>query len=91
MIVEGFYAVLGEPSLAVVEADDHRIVRDSNHPEHVVSIDVQVVIMNLVCEIGRSGRTGVEVQSDKGERPRNRATANGDEIAFTETHIGAKG
>jgi hypothetical protein len=39
--------------------------RDANHPEHIVRVDVHVVVVDLLRNAGLSDRTGVEVKSDK--------------------------
>jgi hypothetical protein len=58
-----------------------------NHPEHVVPVNMHVVIVNLVCQLGRSNRTGVDVQSNKGERTSVRAAICADEFALAEAHV----
>jgi hypothetical protein len=43
--------------------------------------------MNLLREIGRSSRTGVEVKSNKGERTPVGTTVDTDELALAEAHV----
>ena len=72
-----------------VEVNLEGVVFDLYHPEHVVRVDVHVVIVNLMTEIesGRSGRIGIQVQSNKGERALVLSTVHADEPAFTKAHV----
>lgn len=58
-----------------------------DHPKHVVPVNVHVVVVNLVSELGRSGRTGVQVKSNEGERASMLSVVRTDEFALTETHV----
>jgi hypothetical protein len=48
---------------------------------------MHVEIMNLLNEIGRSNRTGVQIKSNKRERTVMGATVDSNELALTEAHI----
>jgi len=52
---------------AAIEVDLNGIVRHWNHPEKTVGRDSGTVVMNLLNDIGRSYRTGVDVESDEHE------------------------
>jgi len=52
---------------AAIEVDLNGIVPHWNHPEKTVGRDSGTVVMNLLNDIGRSYRTGVDVESDEHE------------------------
>src|SRR5712692_676607 len=56
-----------------------------DHPEHIVSINMCVVVVNLV---GQSDRTGIQVKSNKGERASVLLAVRTDEFSLAEIHIG---
>ena len=70
--------------LPVIEINIHGVVRDPNHPEHIVPVDVDVVVVDLRR---RSDRTRVQVQSDKGERALVLMPIRTDELALAEAHV----
>ena len=47
MVVEDFQTAETEASAPAIEVHLHSVVIDRNHPEHVVAVNVHVVIMNL--------------------------------------------
>ena len=87
MVIEDLqtaYAKAGAPS---VEVHFDCVVRHSNYPEHLVRIDMHVVVMDLLRETLRSDRTGVQVKSDKGERALMASPIRTDELALIEAHV----
>ena len=74
--------------VVVVEVNLDGLVLHRDHPEHVVPVNVRVVVVNLLSEVGRSNRTGVQVKSNKGERAFMQAAVRTDEFALTEPHVG---
>jgi len=71
-----------------VEVDLDGVLPHWDHPEHVVRVDVYVVIVDLFGEISRSGRTGIQVESNEGESALMRTAVCADELALTEAHVG---
>jgi hypothetical protein len=90
MIVEQFQSSHTEARSCAVEVNVHGIVRDWDRPEHVIRVDVRVVIMNLLGEVGRSDWTGEQVKSNKAERALVTATVGSNERALVEAHVGLK-
>lgn len=88
MVVEDRHVAHAQPGLRTVEIDFNSIVIYGNHPEHVIVIDVNVVVVNLLREAGRSNRTGVQVKSNESEGAAMLASVSSDELALTESHIG---
>lgn len=93
MIVEGVHITHFQSGFRFVEVDHDRIVVRGDHPEHIVAIDVYVVVMDLVkggegaC---RSNRTGVEIKSNKDLRASMHAAVCTDEFALAKAHIRSK-
>jgi hypothetical protein len=87
MVVKQLQPAHAKASPGVVEIHLNGIMPHWNHPEYIVRIDVYVEIMDLLREIGRSDRTGVEVQSNKSERALVAATVRPDEFPLAESHI----
>ena len=87
MIVEGWQTAHAQARPRFVEFDIHGFVRHPNHPEHVVRVDVHIVVVDLVREVGRSDRTGVDVKSNKGKRTLMVSAVRADELALAETHV----
>ncbi len=52
---------------------------------------MNVVVVDLFGDVGRSGRTGVEVKSNKGESALMMATVGADELTLTEAHVRPEG
>jgi len=71
-----------------VKVDFDGILPYGNHPEYVVPINVDVVVVDLCINAGRSHRTGVQIKSNKGECASVVATVRADELALAEAHIG---
>ncbi len=91
MVIEELQPAHTQTRLCAVEVHLHSIVCDRDGPEHVVRIDVRVVVVNLFDEIGRSDWTGEQVKSNKGERALVTATVRADERALVEAHVDLKG
>lgn len=75
----------------LVEINIDCIVRHPNHPEHLIRVNVHIVVVDLVSEIGRSDRTGVQVKSNKGERAFVMVSITSNERPLTEAHVCPKG
>jgi len=76
-----------QASLPFIKVNLNGIVVNFNHPEHVVGINVHVVVVNLLRQGGRSDRTGIQVKSNKGERTPMLAPVDSDELALDEPHV----
>jgi len=87
VIVEELQIIHAQPCPSVVEVNSDGLVLYWNHPENVVGVDVYVVVVNLLGEIDRSDRNGIQVQSNKGERTFMLAAVDPYELALTEAHI----
>jgi len=61
---------------------------DRNHPEYVAPVNMHIVVVNLLEQAGRSNRTGIDIQSNKGERTPVLLAVRTDELALAETHVG---
>src|SRR5437588_11868829 len=59
-------------------------------PEYIVPVNVNVVIMDLFIDAGRSNRTGVSVQSNKGECASMLLSAGTNKLALAEPHVRLK-
>jgi hypothetical protein len=90
MIIEDLQVIHVQACPPFVEVNFDRIVSHPDHPENVVRIDVHVVVVDLLGEIGLSDRTGINVQSNKGERTLMFVTVRSDEPALTEAHVRLK-
>src|ERR1700730_5905304 len=73
------------PSLVEVNLDS--VVLHLHHPEYVVRVDVHVEFVNLLGKVCRSNRTGVQVESNKGERTPMGASVRTDELALAKAHV----
>ena len=67
------------------------MVRNRHSPEHIVGVDVRIVVVDLLRQVSRSNWTGVEVQSHKAEGTLMQQTARPDEVTLIEAHIRLKG
>ena len=85
VIVEEIHVAHSQPRTPAVEVNFDSVVSHRDHPEHVIAIDVHIVVVNL---IGQSNRTGVQVKSNKGKRSSVYAAVGTDEFTLTESHIG---
>jgi hypothetical protein len=72
----------------IVEVNLDGIVPHRDHPENIVSVDMYVVVVNLLREVGHSNWIGIDVQSNKGERASVLLAVGTYEFALAETHIG---
>ena len=68
VVVEGAQVAYAEAGARAVEINFDGIVPHRNHPKHVASVNMHVVVVNLLKQAGRSNRTGIDVKSNKGER-----------------------
>ena len=75
---------------ALVEIGIYGIVRCWDNPEKPVGRDSRTVVVDLLGDIGRSSRTGVDVQSDEHERPVMVFAVLADILALHGAHIGSK-
>ena len=84
MVVEDSQSAHSQAGPSQVKINIDCIVPYPDHPEHVVGINVNVVVVDLFRHISRSNRTGVQVQSDKGKRTMVPLTVGTNELALTE-------
>ena len=87
MVVEDVELPYVQTGLRVVEINLNRVRIDADHPEHVIRVDVHVVIVDLLGEIGRSSRTGEDIESNKSKRALVLAAVCANELAFAESHV----
>lgn len=87
MIVKNVDVLNEQARLSAVHFNRHSIVLNRNHPENVISIYVDVVVVNLFDEAGRPNRAGVEIQSNEGKRAIMLLTVRRNELALAKTHI----
>jgi hypothetical protein len=88
VIVEHAHIRDVEFSVRIVKMDPDCAVPDWNHPEDIVTVDVDVVVVDL-C--GQSNRTGIQVKSNEDERAAMGLAVRRDECALTETHVRLEG
>ena len=77
-------------SHAIIEIDFDGVVRHWDYPEKTVGRDTRTVVMNLLEDIGRSYRTGVEVESDKHEGTMMVVAIFSNVFALHGSHVSAK-
>lgn len=77
-------------SHAIIEIDFDGIVRNWDYPEKTVGRDSGTVVVNLLKDIGRSYRTGVDVESDKHEGAMMVFTVFANVFALHGSHVSAK-
>ena len=87
MVIEQRQVVHAQPCPHVIEIHFDGIVSYRDHPENVVGVDVHVVVVDLLGEINRSDRSGIKVQSNKGERALVLVAVHVDKTALTEAHV----
>ena len=87
MIIEGVQVTDAKSGPRTVEVHFNGVVLHRDHPEHVVTVNVHVVIVDLLNEAGRSNRTGVYIESNKGERGLMKAPIGTNELALAEPHV----
>ena len=71
----------------LVEVNLDSVVLHLHHPEYVVRVDVHVEVVNLLGKVCRSNRTGIQVESNEGERTPMGATVRTDELALAKAHV----
>lgn len=81
------YADRGE---AAIKVDLNGFVRHWNDPEKTIGRDTWTVVMNLLDDVGRSYRTGVDVESDKHEGTIMVFTVFANVFALHGSHVSAK-
>ena len=87
VIIEDLQPIHLQARSASVEVYFDGVLPHWDHPEHVVRVDVYVVIVDLFGEECRSNRTGIQVKSNKGERAHMGATVRTHELALTKAHV----
>jgi hypothetical protein len=87
VIVKDFQVSCLKASLPLVEIDFNRVLVDLDHPKDAVRVDMDVVIMDLVGECGRSSRIGVDVESNKGERALMLVAVRSHKFPLAEAHV----
>src|ERR1700676_249951 len=90
MVIENSQIADAEASASCVKIHLHCIIVHADHPENVVRVDMHVEVVNLLRDVGRSGRTGVEVESNKGKGAVMTAAVRTDELTLTEAHVRAE-
>jgi hypothetical protein len=70
--------------------DLHNIPRSGNEPKQAVRSYPRVVIMNLLGQVCRSDRTGVNVQSDENESALMMLVVFAHKLTLHESHVSAK-
>src|ERR1700730_6231445 len=68
MVIEDSQIADAEASASFVKVHLDCVIVHTDHPEYVVRVDMHVEVVNLFRDVGRSSRTGVEVESNKGKR-----------------------
>jgi len=91
MIVEHRQPTHYEAGLPIVEIEADGILVNPDHPKHVIPINMHIIVMDLLRNAGRSDRTGIKVQSDKGECSMMELAIGANEFALAESHIGLVG
>ena len=87
MVIKNLQTAHAQAGLSVIEIYLDRAVRDSNHPKHIVRVDVHVVVVNLLGKNGRSDRTGIQIKSNKSESSVMVTSIGADELALAKTHV----
>src|ERR1700730_8549754 len=91
MVIEDSQIVDAEASPSFVKVHLHGVIVHTDHQEHAVRVDMHVEVVDLLRDVGRSGRTGVEVESNKGEGALMLVAVRPDELALTEPHVRPEG
>lgn len=91
VVVEDVQVADAQASVRAVKINFQGVAAHGDHPEDVIAIDVHVVVVSLLREIGRSSRTGIDVESNKGERTVVLPAVRADEFAPAEAHVGLEG
>jgi len=90
MVIEEIEPADTETRAGAVEVHLHGLAWDRHGPEHVIRVDMRVVIVNLLREVGRSDWTGVQVKSNERERASAVATIVPDEHSLVKSHVSLK-
>lgn len=88
MVVEDVHAARPKARPLAVEVNFDRIMPYRDHPEYVVPVHMHVVVVDLLIDAGRSNRTGVQIESNKGECPSMLLPVGAYEPALAEAHVG---
>jgi len=88
VIVEDVKIMYDQAGLRAVHINRHGIVLYRNHPENVIAINMDVVVVNLLDEVSRPNRAGIKVQSNEGKRAPMLLAVCRNELALAKTHIG---
>ena len=72
---------------SLVEVNFESVLIHFDHPEYVVGIDVHVEVVNLLREVCRSNRTGVQVKSNESEGTAVLDAVDVDELALPKAHV----
>ena len=89
MVVEDVHAAHAKAGPLAVKVSLDRIGAHWD-PEYIVPVNVNVVIMDLFIDAGRSNRTGVSVQSNKGECASMLLAVCTNKLALAEPHVRLK-
>jgi hypothetical protein len=87
VVVEDIQVTHEQVGPRTVKVDLDGMVPHRDHPKHIVSIDVHIIVVDLFKEAGRSNRTGIQVQSNKDESAPMPLAIRGDEFSLAETHV----
>lgn len=91
MIVKHHHVAHAQPGLRAVEINFNSVATNWNHPEHIVTVDVYVVVVDLEWDTEwslRSNRNGVHVKSNESKGTVMLAPVGSNELALTEAHVG---
>ena len=88
--IEDVHAEHAKAGPLAVKVHLDRIVPHWDHPEYIVPVNVDVVIMDLFIDAGRSNRTGVKVQSNKGECASMLLAVGSNKLPLAEPHVRLK-
>jgi hypothetical protein len=87
VVIEDLQPIHLQACPSFVEVHLNGVVRHWHHPEHVVRVDVYVVVVDLFGEDCRSNRTGIQVKSNEGECAHMGLAIHTNELALTEAHV----
>lgn len=90
VIIEDVQTAHAQPRPTLVDVDLHGMVTHADGPKQAVGLDVRVVVVYLLGEVGRSNWTGEEVESNKGECALVPTPIGPDEHALIEAHVRLK-
>jgi hypothetical protein len=87
MVAENVHARHPKAGPLAVKVNFDRIIPYRDHPEYVVPVDMHFVVVDLLIDARRSNRTGVQIESNKGECASVLLAVRADESALAEAHI----